>query len=131
MSFVKNEKLRRLFAYGPTFREQGLINWQAVLEEATKGLNPIISQWSHLASKPAEQWSEWTRVLISKIHEKIDRLKQTTTLGSPATLEDPVVLDELKRLHSSFVCVPADKASNNVIFVLWLARAGLAWTGPA
>jgi hypothetical protein len=35
----------------------------------------------------------------------------------PSVFKKPEVVNELRRLHDNFVLVPADKASNNIVFV--------------
>ena len=35
----------------------------------------------------------------------------------PSVFKKPEVINELHRLHENFVLVPADKASNNIVFV--------------
>jgi hypothetical protein len=35
----------------------------------------------------------------------------------PSVFEKPEVVNELRRLHDNFVLVPADKASNSIVFV--------------
>jgi hypothetical protein len=35
----------------------------------------------------------------------------------PSVIKEPRVVNELRRLHDNFVLVPADKASNNIVFV--------------
>jgi hypothetical protein len=40
------------------------------------------------------------------------------TLTYPSVFKKPEVLNELRRLHDSFVLVPTDKANNNILFVV-------------
>jgi hypothetical protein len=35
----------------------------------------------------------------------------------PSVFKKPEVVNELRRLHDNFVLVPADNASNNIVFV--------------
>jgi hypothetical protein len=35
----------------------------------------------------------------------------------PSVFKKPELVNELRRLHANFVLVPADKASNNIVFI--------------
>ena len=51
------------------------------------------------------------------IQSRIRKLKGTMKTRYPSILSDPEVMLELNRLHDHYVLVPADKASNNIVFI--------------
>jgi hypothetical protein len=61
--------------------------------------------------------SEWTetirKILKSYIHHLPDKMRTIY----PSVFKNTEVVIELCRLHDNFVLVPADKASNNIVFV--------------
>ena len=65
-------------------------------------------------------FSEWKKVVISAIDEKISYLspKPSTEIHkNTLKLEDEIIHEELKMLSNKFVVDPVDKGSGNVAFV--------------
>ena len=60
------------------------------------------------------EWIKSIRKLLkSRIHHLSGKMRNTY----PSVFKKPEVVNELQRLHDNFVLVPADKASNNIVFV--------------
>ena len=61
--------------------------------------------------------SEWIKSIAEVIKRRIRRLKHSVNPRHEPILSYPDVVGELSLLHENYVIVPADKASNNYIFV--------------
>ena len=61
--------------------------------------------------------SEWVKSVISLVNRRVSVLSRTMSRRHESVFDDPDVADELAEIHEIFVVVPADKASNNIVFV--------------
>mgnify|MGYP007121707522 FL=1 len=61
--------------------------------------------------------SEWIKAIRSCIQRRIQKLRcnMSTRVSNP--FKNPEVVDALSSLHDKYVVVPADKASNNIVFI--------------
>ena len=61
--------------------------------------------------------SEWVKSVMSLINRRVSVLSRTVSRRHESVFDDPDVAAELAEIHEEFVVVPADKASNNIVFV--------------
>ena len=61
--------------------------------------------------------SEWVKSVRSLILTRIKKLKRSMSTKVQSPFHDPNVTKCLSTLHDKYVIVPADKASNNIVFV--------------
>jgi hypothetical protein len=61
--------------------------------------------------------SEWIKSIPKLLKSRIHHLLGKMCTIYPSVFRKPEVIDKLRRLHDNFVLVPADKASNNIVFV--------------
>ena len=61
--------------------------------------------------------SEWVKSVMSLINRRVSVLSRTMSRRHESVFDDPGVAAELAEIHEKFVVVPADKASNNIVFV--------------
>ena len=61
--------------------------------------------------------SEWIKSIADALKRRIRRFNYSVNTRHESIFCDPEVVKELSRLQENFVRVPADKASNNYIFV--------------
>ena len=64
-------------------------------------------------------FSEWENAVLKKINDRISKLSKLYTKSSVTkkTLTCPKIKKFLADLHDKYVIAPADKASNNIIFI--------------
>ena len=61
--------------------------------------------------------SERVKSVMSLVNRRISVLSRTMSRRHDSMFDDPDIAAELAEIHEKFVVVPADKASNNIVFV--------------
>ena len=74
-------------------------------------------QWVKREKVEVDTLSEWVKTVRSLIQIRIKKLQESMSTKAPSVFKDPAVLRDLFAIHEKFVVVPADKASNNIVFV--------------
>ena len=74
-------------------------------------------RWAKKEDVEVDTLSEWMKSIADVLKRRIRRLKHSVNTRHESIFSDPDVVRELSRFHDDFVIVPADKASNNYIFV--------------
>jgi hypothetical protein len=115
---VENPKLRKLLSKGPNFRESKMLNYSKCRNEIQSSILSSMESLSEKYNLPIESFEEWRDKISLEVNKRVNKLKSKNT---PATvkpvLEDEAALSALNDLHSRFVVVPIDKASNNVAII--------------
>ena len=73
--------------------------------------------WAKREKVEVDTLSEWVKSVRSLIQIRVSNLKGSMSTKAPSIFKDPQVIEELSNLHDKYVVVPADKASNNIVFV--------------
>ena len=113
---IGNQKLRKLVARGPNFREAKTIHWGHCKTEISSGLDAYIanvcSKFSDITSENLVRWKNKVLELVdADIVQLKSKIKQQRT--NPV-LKQPEVVEYLNSFHKKFVMTPIDKASSNV-----------------
>ena len=75
-------------------------------------------KWAALEEVDVECLSDWLSQVRDKLKSRISHLRSNTNnVNTSSVFDDPSVKACLDALHDKYVVVPADKASNNIIFV--------------
>jgi hypothetical protein len=64
-----------------------------------------------------ESLSDWVRTIRSLVQGRIRKLKNCVNSRSKSVFKDQEAVKWLSSLYDNYVIVPADKASNNIVFV--------------
>jgi hypothetical protein len=64
-----------------------------------------------------ESLSDWIRTIRSLVQGRIHKLKNCVNSRPKSVFKDQETVKCLSSLHDTYVFVPADKASNNIVFV--------------
>ena len=64
-----------------------------------------------------ESLSDWVRTIRSLVQVRIHKLKKCVNSRTKSVFKDQEAVKCLSSLHDKYVIVPADKASNNIVFV--------------
>jgi hypothetical protein len=74
-------------------------------------------RWTKSKEEELDTLSEWIKSIRNLIKSRIHNLSGTMRTIYPSVFKKPEVINELRRLHDNSVLVPADKASNNIVFI--------------
>jgi hypothetical protein len=62
--------------------------------------------------------SEWVKCIRGILKSRIKHVQSKMRTIYPSRFHKPEVVKEINRLHEEYVLVPADRASNNIVFVI-------------
>ena len=74
-------------------------------------------RWTKSEREELDTLSEWIKTIRNLLKFLIHHLTGKMCTIYPSVFKKLEVVNELHRLHENFVLVPADKASNNIVFV--------------
>ena len=115
---IQNPKLRKLLTKGPNYREAKTLNYSNCKREIKTSLSLAVDKLSAGYDIDKDLLLPWKNKIVQLVNE---RVKILNTRKVPSTtkpvLEDEEVQSALTELHSKFVVVPIDKASNNVAII--------------
>ena len=118
LRIITNSKLRKLLSKGPNFRENKFINYERCFTSVVTALDALIENLTGKYNLPADSFHAWHNEIVKNVRSKVNNLK-SRKVSQPVkqVLKDPDVKSYLTDLHSKFVLVPIDKASNNVAII--------------
>ena len=96
-------KCRDILSKGPKYREPRSFTWKQNSKLILNSVEEYARCWAKKEDVEVDTLSEWVKSVMSRRHESV--------------FDDPDVAAELTEIHEKFVVVPADKASNNIVFV--------------
>ena len=76
-----------------------------------------VRRWAKKADMEVDTLSEWVKSVMYLVNRHVSVLSRTMSRRNESVFDDPDVAAELAGIHEKFVVVPADKASNNIVFV--------------
>ena len=118
LRFIENSKLRKLLSKGPNYREPKFVNYKKCLLSVQSALTSTVSKPTKKYNLPQNSLVGWVNSILDRVRERINILKTTKVhLKVKPILKDPDVIIYLENLHSHYVLVPIDKASNNVAII--------------
>ena len=117
LSIVRNQKLKDVLRNGPKYREPVSFSWHQNFNIIMDACEEYARRWAKKEDVEVDTLSEWVKSIADVLKRTIRRLKRSFNTRHEFIFCDPKVVRELSRLHENFVIVPADKASNNYIFV--------------
>ena len=118
LRIVENDKLRKLLAKGPNYREPMAINYKQAKSKIITALDSCIESFTEDTKHSKEVFQNWKTAVLDSVDQKINILKhKIKPLNTRPVLKDPEVTQYLEQLHRRFVIVPIDKASNNFAFI--------------
>jgi len=117
LDIVNNDKLKQLLSRGPKYREPRSFSWRQNFKIIMDAVEAHARKWVKREDAEPDALSEWVKSIRSLVKSKIHVLSKSVNTRYQTILNDPSVTKSLDELHKQFVVVPADKASNNIIFV--------------
>ena len=117
VNIVQNEDLRSLILKGPKFREPRSFKWRQNFVSIMDSVEEYARRWAKSEGEELDTLSEWIKNIRKLLKSRIHHLSGKMRTIYPSVFKNTEVVNELRRLHDNFVLVPADKASNNIVFV--------------
>ena len=117
LRIIENQKLRKLFSKGPNYREAKPFNLKKCKDAIISSLDETILKLAERYKLNVVVFMNWKNTILSKINSRIASLHHIKPQSTKPVLKDPEAKAYLDNLHSKFVVVPIDKASNNVAIV--------------
>ena len=74
-------------------------------------------RWAKKEVVEVDTLSEWVKSVMSLVNRRVSVLNRNTSCRHESVFDDPDVAAELAKINEKFVVVPADKATNNIVFV--------------
>ena len=118
LRIITNQKLRKLFSKGPNYRECKTLNYKKCKQSIESSLSSSVDNLAAKYKLPVQTFSAWKNKILELVENRIQILKsRNVPSATKPILQDDEVLTSLSELHSKFVIVPIDKASNNVSII--------------
>ena len=115
---VSNQKLRKLLTKGPNYREPKMLNYNSCQKEITSSLGLAVDSLAVKYSVDKNDFTSWKNKILQLVDQRVKILKRKKVpSATKQVLKDAEALSALADLHSKFVVVPIDKASNNVALI--------------
>jgi len=106
-----------LFVKVPKYREPKHINWNQNFKLLMDSVEDYARKWAKQEGVELNTFSDWVTSVRSLIRKRIFKLSRSMSSKVRSVFNDKYVIDNLTDLHSKYVVVPADKTSNNIVFV--------------
>ena len=116
LEIIENIPLRNIMSMGAKFREMPPCNKAKLIRTFQEVVDKLKKKLAKLCHTKLSVFDKWESVLLGKIKAKILRLSQKS-MKPNQVLTRPDVINYLNKLHSRFVIVPIDKASNNFAII--------------
>ena len=118
LRIIDNSKLRKLFSKGPNYREPKMLNYRKCKQSIESSISSSITSLATKYSVDVESFSAWKSKILELVENRIRILNQRKVpSATKPILQDEDFIASLAELHSKFVVVPIDKASNNVALI--------------
>ena len=115
LSIIPNNKLRDLIAKGANYRKHCNVDWDNNLSLLREALDQCGLQWANREMVELSVLSSLKEMTKSQIEECISKLKVNFKQPTGKMLQNAEAC--IYDLHSKYVFIPADKASNNITIV--------------
>jgi len=102
---------------GPKYREPEHINWNQNFKLLTDSVGDYARKWAKQEEVELDTISDWVTYVRSLLRKRIFKLNRSMSSKVRSIVNDKDVIDTLTDLYIKYVVVPADKASNNIVFV--------------
>ena len=117
LNIIQHENLRKVISHGPKFREPQNINWNHNFKIIMDSVEEYARAWAKREKVQLDTLSEWVKAIRSLVQRRIHKLKNCVNARPKSVFKDKEAMKCLSSIHDKYVVVPADKASNNIVFV--------------
>ena len=117
LNIVRISKLRDILSKGPKYREPRSFTWKQNSKLILDSVEEYARRWAKKEDVEVDTLSEWVKSVMSLVNRRVSVLSRTMSRRHESVFDDQDVAAELAEIHEKFIVVPADKASNNIVFV--------------
>ena len=118
LRLIENNRLRKLFAKGPKYRERKLVNWKLSEEKLTHAVKEYAKSWCDKQKMSIQVLTPWISVVCKKIKNRITAMSEKKPYDSDKqVLKSTDCIRALENIQNQFVVVPIDKAASNIALV--------------
>ena len=117
LNIVDNTCLRDLISKGPKYREPQKFSWKYNFKLIMDSIEEYTRSWAKQEDVELDILSEWVKSFKHLLKRRIYMVSRSVNTKPDSIFDDEIVSRQLANLHDRFVIVPADKASNNVVFI--------------
>ena len=117
LNVVRISKLRDILSKGPKYKEPRSFTWKQNSKLILDSVEEYARRWAKKEDVEVDTLSEWVKSVMSLVNRRVSVLSRTMSHRHESVFDDSDVAAELAEIHEKFVVVPADKASNNIVFV--------------
>ena len=113
-----DKRIRHLFLKGPKYRLPSKIDFTSCLDDMTSSIENFCSKWCKRENVPCDALYKWKSKIFDIIEQRIRFYNDNPQhLPNPPVMTNSKIRNIIKKFHSDYVLVPADKAANNVIII--------------
>ena len=117
LNIVENLKLRNILSKGPKYREPTTFSWKYNFKLVMDSVEDYARRWAKEEEVELDSLSEWIKSIRHLLNCRMYMAGRSINNKPKSVFSDTDVTEHLADLHKRYVIVPADKASNNVVFV--------------
>ena len=117
LNIVDNTCLRDLISKGPKYREPQKFSWKYNFKLIMDSIEEYARGWAKQEDVELDTLSECVKSVKHLLKRRIYMVSRSVNTKPDSIFDDKIVSRQLADLHDRFVIVPADKASNNVVFI--------------
>ena len=117
LNIVENTCLRDLISKGPKYREPQKFSWKYIFKLIMDSVEDYARSWAKQEDVELDTLSELVKSIKHQLKRRIYMVSRSVNTKPISIFDDEVVSRHLADLHDGFVIVPADKASDNVVFI--------------
>ena len=112
-------KLRDILSKGPKCREPTtlIFSWKYNFKLVMDSMENYARRWAKQEEVELDSMSEWIKSIRHLLKHRMYMAGRSINNKPKSVFSDTDVTEHLADLHNRYVIVPADKASNNVVFV--------------
>ena len=116
-NIVDNTCLRDVISKGPKYREPHKFSWKYIFKLIMDSIEEYARSWAKQEDVELDTLSEWVKSVKHLLKRRIYMVNRSVNTKPDSVFYDEIVSRQLADLHDRLVIVPADKASDNVVFI--------------
>ena len=119
LNIVEDLKLRDILSKGPKYREPTIFSWKYNFKLVMDSVENYATRWANQEEVGLDPLSEWIKSIRHLLKCRMYMAGRSINNKPKSVLSDTDVTEHLADLHkyNRYIIVPADKSSNNVVFV--------------
>ena len=126
VSIVGRNVLEDLLTKGPKYREPRYFSWNKYFNSIMNAVENYSKKWPKKECVDDSALSEWVNVIRHLVKRRVYfLLNSMSTRSKSVSYKEIRLRQKLADIHDKYVVVPADKASNNLVWGLMVSKIKL------